>query len=142
MSARQRGALLAAAALVLIVAAVVLGGGGDDEPPTATTGASTATTGATTTGAARRREPTIVSVRRGRPVGGVRRIAVRSGEQVRIQVASPDTSDEVHLHGYDIRRDLRAGGSVRFSFRADAEGIFEFELERAGTQIALLKVSP
>jgi hypothetical protein len=61
---------------------------------------------------------------------------------VRVVVSSPDTTDEVHLHGYDIKRDLKAGGRVRFSFTAEAEGIFEMELEGSATQIAKVEVRP
>jgi heme/copper-type cytochrome/quinol oxidase subunit 2 len=84
----------------------------------------------------------VVNVRAGKPVGGVRTIALTSGDRARIEVRSADTSDEVHLHGYDIKRDLKPGGRVRFSFKADAEGIFEMELESSATQIAKLKVEP
>ena len=37
---------------------------------------------------------------------------------------------------------LKAGGRVRFSFDATIEGIFEIELEHAGTQIGKLVVEP
>ena len=57
-------------------------------------------------------------------------------------MASQDTNDEVHVHGYDLTRDLKAGDSVRFSFVADAEGIFEIELEGAHTPIGRLVVEP
>ncbi|HWI06487.1 MAG TPA: hypothetical protein VNT54_03095, partial [Solirubrobacteraceae bacterium] len=59
-----------------------------------------------------------------------------------IQISSPDTTDEIHLHGYDLYRDLKAGGSVRYSFEANAEGIFEIELHGSGTQIGELVVEP
>lgn len=83
-----------------------------------------------------------IRVRGGKPAGGVKTITVKRGDRARIQVSSPDTSDEVHLHGYDISRDLKAGGSVRFSFKADAEGIFEIELHGTHTQIGKLVVEP
>jgi FtsP/CotA-like multicopper oxidase with cupredoxin domain len=81
-------------------------------------------------------------VRAGKPVGGVKRIEIDKGERARIEVRSSDTEDEVHLHGYDLSKQLPAGGRVRFAFEADAEGIFELELERAGVQIAELVVEP
>ena len=40
------------------------------------------------------------------------------GEQVHFKVDS-DVSDEVHVHGYDIMKDVKAGGSVSFDFPAD-----------------------
>ena len=57
-------------------------------------------------------------------------------------MSSPDTTDEIHLHGYDLKRDLKAGGSVRFTFVASTDGIYEIELEGAGVQIASLVVEP
>ena len=53
-----------------------------------------------------------------------------------------DVADEVHIHGYDLTQDVPAGGSVRFSFAADIEGVFEIELEERKEQIAELRVSP
>ncbi len=69
---------------------------------------------------------------------------MKKGARARIQVASQDTSDEVHVHGYDVKRELKAGDSVRLSFDADAdaEGIFEIELEGAQSQIGELVVEP
>jgi len=83
-----------------------------------------------------------VRVRDGQPVDGVKKIKAQKGDRVRIEVSSPDTSDEIHVHGYDVSRDLKAGGRVRFSFEATAEGIFEIELEGAHVQIAELSVEP
>ena len=40
------------------------------------------------------------------------------------------------MHGYDIKKDVPAGGSVSFSFPADIEGVFEIELDGRGEQIA------
>jgi hypothetical protein len=53
-----------------------------------------------------------------------------------------DVADEIHVHGYDLKQDVPAGGSVRFSFPASIEGVFEIELEDHKEQIAQLKVSP
>ncbi|MDP8968335.1 MAG: hypothetical protein M3N04_07035, partial [Actinomycetota bacterium] len=96
----------------------------------------------TTAPAAGGPEYTTVSVQGGEPAGGVKTITVEKGERARIQVSSQDTSDDVHVHGYDISRRLKAGDSVRLSFVADAEGIFEIELEETHTQIARLVVEP
>jgi hypothetical protein len=84
--------------------------------------------------------PTIV-VKNGAPEGGVRSLTYIKGDQIRFQVDS-DASDEVHIHGYDLSEDVEAGGSVRFDFPADLEGVFEVELEGRKAQIAELRVSP
>jgi hypothetical protein len=51
-------------------------------------------------------------------------------------------ADEIHVHGYDLKKDVPKGGSVQFNFKASIEGRFEVELENAGTQIANLEVTP
>ena len=84
--------------------------------------------------------PTIV-VENGKPVGGVRSLTYNKGEQVRFRVDS-DVSDEVHVHGYDIMKDVKAGGSVDFDFPANIEGLFEAELEGRKEQIVELTVNP
>jgi hypothetical protein len=77
----------------------------------------------------------------GKPVGGVAEISVEEGEEVRFVVKSA-VADEVHLHGYDIGKDVEAGGSVTFDFPATLEGIFEAELEGRKEQILELRVNP
>lgn len=84
--------------------------------------------------------PTIV-VKNGKPVGGIRELTYNEGEQVRFKVDS-DVSDEVHVHGYDIMKDVKAGGSVSFDFPATIEGVFEAELEGRKEQIIQLTVNP
>ncbi len=84
--------------------------------------------------------PTIV-VKHGEPVGGVRGLTYDKGEQIHFVVDS-DVSDEVHVHGYDIMKDVKAGGSVSFDFPASIEGVFEAELEGRKEQIVELTVNP
>jgi hypothetical protein len=145
MSTIQRLALLAGTVLVIVVGFVLLSGGSDDGNKGAvTTTATEPPTTTTTTTVPPAPEPAVarIDVRGGKPVGGVKTITLRKGDRAAIVVGSPDTTAEVHLHGYDIKRDLKAGGSVRFSFTADAEGIFEMELEESATQIAKVEVRP
>ena len=75
------------------------------------------------------------------PKGGIVRQTVTKGDKVVISVTS-DTADEIHLHGYDISRDVAAGGTVRIAFTANVPGRFEVELEQRGVQIADLTVQP
>jgi hypothetical protein len=84
--------------------------------------------------------PTIV-VKDGKPVGGVRELTYGKGERIHFVVDS-DVSDEVHVHGYDVMKDVKAGGSVSFDFPASIEGVFEAELERRREQIIQLTVNP
>jgi heme/copper-type cytochrome/quinol oxidase subunit 2 len=86
--------------------------------------------------------PTRVEIRGGEPVGGVREIAVKRGETVGLTVTSSDSTDDVHVHGYDLLEALRPGRPARFRFRATIEGVFEIELEGTQVRIATLVVEP
>lgn len=84
---------------------------------------------------------TIVLDGSGKPVGGVAEISVEAGDDVRFRVRSP-VADEVHVHGYDISKEVPAGGTAAFDFPADIEGLFEVELHHGEEQIAELRVNP
>ena len=84
--------------------------------------------------------PTIV-VRGGKPVGGVQDLSFQKGDSIRFRVKS-DVDDEVHLHGYDIAKDVNAGGSVEFDVPASLEGVFEVELEERVVPLAEVTVNP
>lgn len=84
--------------------------------------------------------PKIV-IKNGEPVGGVQELEYSAGDQIRFEVDS-DVADEIHVHGYDLMKDVPAGGSVSLSFPAEIEGIFEVELEGRREQIAELRVNP
>jgi hypothetical protein len=71
----------------------------------------------------------------------VEELRVDKGETVRFRVRPP-ADDHVHIHGYDIMKDVKAGETTRIFFKADIDGIFEIELEDAGTPIAELRVDP
>jgi len=82
-----------------------------------------------------------INVVNGQPQGGVKTVSFKKNDQVLLKVNS-DTADEIHVHGYDLKKDVEKGGSVTFNFKGTIEGRFEVELENAGTQIANLEVTP
>lgn len=84
--------------------------------------------------------PTI-EVRNGEPVGGIQTLEFSAGEEIRFRVSS-DEAEEIHVHGYDIAKDVPAGGTIEFDFPAELEGIYEAELEGLGVQIAELRINP
>jgi heme/copper-type cytochrome/quinol oxidase subunit 2 len=86
-------------------------------------------------------EVPVIVVKHGEPVGGIRDLTYNKGERIRFRVES-DVSDEVHVHGYNIMKDVKAGGSVSFDFPATIEGVFEAELEGRKEQIIELTVNP
>ena len=63
--------------------------------------------------------------------GGERTIRVSKGDTARIEVRS-DAPDEIHLHGYDVRKDVAPGKPARFTVDADIEGVFELEAHDLG----------
>jgi hypothetical protein len=134
---------------VLIVAvALVLAGGlflffrSRDEGSSATTTTTTArtTTANTTTGIipqppqpppAPQPQQIRIVVRGGKPVGGVKDVTVRKNAPAVIVITS-DVADELHLHGYNLKRDLTPGKTARLPFRATINGTVEAELEDRG----------
>jgi hypothetical protein len=84
----------------------------------------------------------VVRVRNGAPVGGPRELTVKKDERAVLVVRTTDTTDEVHLHGYDITRELAPGRPARFRLVAKNTGIFEMELHHSKQQIAELRVEP
>lgn len=84
--------------------------------------------------------PTIV-IRDRRPVGGQARLEFDAGEQVRFRVRS-DMDGEIHVHGYELSKDIEAGNTEVVAFPADIQGVFEVELHGAAEQIAQLRVNP
>jgi hypothetical protein len=132
-------ALVAAAAVLFVVLRDDDGGG---DQPAATT---TAPAGETQRQESKSRKqkpkvPTIV-VEGGEPAGGVAELEYTRGELIRFDVES-DIAEEVHVHGYDVIKDVEPGKTVSFEFPAEIEGGFEVELEGSHTQIAELTVEP
>jgi hypothetical protein len=82
-----------------------------------------------------------IVVREGQPVGGVRRVTVSRGRRVVLTVTS-DVVDHVHLHGYNIMRDVGPGQPARISFRATIVGTVEAELEDRRVRLATITTQP
>jgi hypothetical protein len=151
MERGQRIGLMAAALVVAVVAFLVLSGGDDDEESTSTTTVTQTQTQQTDTSSgepiatvpAPKPQPEFERIRvvGGEPAGGAKEITVEKGDTVRIEVRS-DTAAEVHVHGYDLVKNVEAGGSVRFNFPATIEGVFEIELEETHTPVGQLRVEP
>jgi hypothetical protein len=131
--------------LLAVVAALVfaVAGCGGDEATTTTTQETTATSTTQTTATETNPPEKTVSivVENAAPNGGIVRATVDKGDHV-VLVVKSDVADEIHLHGYDLSRDVEAGGTARLPFTADVPGRFELELEQRGVQIADLTVGP
>ncbi len=149
LSNLQRLAIVVGAIVVLVVAYVAFAGGSDNNDKTATQPASTpatapsATTGSGTTATkpAAPPAPPTVRVVDAKPQGGIKKLNFNKGDQISFRVVS-DTADEIHVHGYDLMKDVPKDGSVTFSFKGSIDGRFVVELENHGEQIAELDVAP
>ncbi len=138
--ARVAAGIAAVAVAVLLLVVLKDDGGGSEETASTPTTSTSSTTGTTGSPPAEEKIPTIV-VEGGKPVGGVRGLSFEEGDRIHFRVES-DVSDEIHVHGYDVMKDVEAGGSVTFDFPATIEGVFEAELEERKQPIAELTVNP
>ena len=148
MISRRRTTTLLAAALVLLLGFAVASCGDDAGDTTTTTTQTTTDTTSDSTTTETTTEPEVeqptvvrVTVVDGVPEDGIVRASVSKDDRVALVVTS-DVADEIHVHGYDIMRDVTAGGTARLPFTATLPGVFEVELEDHGVQIAELTVNP
>jgi len=140
----MRRLLIGAAALVVVVALFfVFRPSNEGGSTSATTTTATSSTPTTTP------EPpppppaarVAIMVKGGTPVGGVRSVTVAKGRRV-VLVVTSDISEEVHLHGYNIARDVAPGEPARIAFRATIVGTVEAELEHSGVPLARITTKP
>jgi hypothetical protein len=108
--------------------------------PTETDGTATAPTIPTTTLEPEGPEPVRITFQ-GEEVTGPRRTEFTVGDRV-VLIVRADVADHVHVHGYDLMKDVAPGAPARFSFEADAPGRFEVELEDRHLPLTELVVKP
>jgi hypothetical protein len=104
--------------------------------PTTTLGTTTSIPAETTT---TERAPDVIV--NGDVVDSPGRIEVAMGDVVDVIVLA-DVDDEVHVHGYDLTFPTERGVPTVVTFTADAQGIFEVELEGAEIPLFELVVAP
>jgi hypothetical protein len=68
-------------------------------------------------------------------------VTVTEGDRVVLQITS-DFPLEVHLHGYDLEREVEPGEPARLSFEADLTGRFEMENHETEKELGTLVVEP
>ena len=146
MGQGHRIGLIGAALVVAALAFLLFSDGDDDEdstPAPSTTG-QTLQGEPTATVPAPEPKPEFETIRiaEGSVQGGERRITVEKDDVARIEVRS-DAPDEIHLHGYDITKDVAPGRPARFRVDAELEGVFEIEAHDLGhVVIGRLVVEP
>jgi hypothetical protein len=134
------GAIVAAALLFVVLRP---DDDGDNTRSAPTTTASTAPTTTVPPPPPAPPPPARISivVKGGRPVGGVRSVTVAEGRRIVLTVTA-DVTDEVHLHGYNVKRDVAPGKPARLAFRATIVGTVEVELEGSGVPLAHITTQP
>lgn len=80
-------------------------------------------------------------VRDGRRVSGPELVTARVGETLRLRVRS-NLPDELHVHGYEISRELPADHLVVLELPLTLSGRFDIELHGAHQQLTVLEVQP
>jgi FtsP/CotA-like multicopper oxidase with cupredoxin domain len=140
MSRGQRLTFLGIAAAIAVAAVILFSAGGDgtdDASRSASTETPTASADGTAsaTATAKPKPPPLLQA------GTEKALTFKQGQTVRFRVRN-DEKEEVHVHGYDIKKDLEPGKTETVAFKATIPGIFEIELEGSGTSLAQLKVVP
>ncbi|HEY8104088.1 MAG TPA: hypothetical protein VIE18_06190 [Gaiellaceae bacterium] len=150
MNPNFRNAALIAAGLGLVVSLYFALSPGDDEAASTTTVATT--TEPATTETTTQQKTTTAPPATTAPAGPVRitidtangeivRRTVSQGREVVIVVRGPVT-DEVHLHGYNLKSDVAPGEPAEIEFVASIPGQFEIELESRHKLLGVLEVGP
>jgi hypothetical protein len=145
MSRAQRFTFLAIALVIAVVAVVVLADSSeDDSEPSQTAATATPTPTPTESAPEETATPTPTPTPEPPPLlraGRVAELQFTEGETIRFRVRSPEP-EEIHVHCYEITRDVPAGRTITVSFKASITGICEVELHGSGEQIAALRVEP
>ncbi len=68
-------------------------------------------------------------------------ISARKGDRVTLNIES-DEPIELHVHGYDVEREVGPGEPGRLSFEADLTGRFEIENHETEEELGELQVRP
>jgi hypothetical protein len=86
-------------------------------------------------------KPVVISITavNGRPVGGIKRQTVKKGQTVRLVVRT-NVGTAIHLHGYNIEKNVKKGVPTVIQFVAKVPGRFALELHPMDAQLAQLTV--
>ena len=68
-------------------------------------------------------------------------VSAREGDRVTLRIRSNEQL-EMHVHGYDVEREIKAGQAAELSFEADLTGRFEIENHETEEELGELQVRP
>ncbi len=77
----------------------------------------------------------------GRLISGPTVVKVHQGDRLRLRFRS-NATDELHLHGYNLKAQLRAGTEASWEFEASKPGRYGFELHHAKAELGAIEVYP
>jgi len=85
---------------------------------------------------------------KGEAVGGAKDVSATQGDHLTVSLET-DVPAELHVHGYELAKDVDAGNTGSLEFTADTTGEFEIEAhhlahgeEDAGVELGTLQVNP
>ena len=145
MSRRQRFTFLAIAVVIAVVAAVVLADTSEDDDQPSQTAATATPTGTPTEPGEETATATPTATPTPKPpplltAGKVAELEFTEGETIRFRVRSGEP-EEIHVHCYDITRDVPAGRTITVSFKASITGTCEVEFHNSGEPIGEITVT-
>jgi hypothetical protein len=146
MSRRQRFTFLAIAAAIAVVAVVVLADSSEDDTQPSRTAATATSTPTPPDSEPESADETPTPTPTPKPppllqAGKVTELEFTEGDTVRFRVRSQEP-EEIHVHCYDIEREVPAERTITLSFKASITGICEVEFHNSGEPIGELRVDP
>jgi hypothetical protein len=82
-----------------------------------------------------------IEIKQGAKVSGADVMQATQGQEVVLTLRS-DQSDELHVHGYDLHANIKAGIPETLRFKADRSGRFSLELHHSNLELGALEVRP
>jgi hypothetical protein len=123
----------------LLALLLLLGGCAGKAPSSTGASATSSSSGAAGTASGAPGQRIEVSFAHGKISGATGRVPVAKGRTVTLVVTS-DVADQVHLHGYDIEKELGPGKPATLQFTATLSGVFEVELHETNVVLVRLQV--
>jgi hypothetical protein len=134
MSRGQRIGLLVGAVVIAVAAFVIAKPGGNDSK-------NKTSTQAQQPGKPAGPKTFRIALKGHNPVGGRKTIQLTKGDSALLVVTS-DGKDTVHLHGWNIEREVTPAKPGRFAFKAKNEGAYELESHTINQKLATIQVRP
>jgi hypothetical protein len=133
MSRGQRIGLLVGAVVIAVAAFVIAKPGGDSKDKTSTQ--------AQKPGKPAGPQTFRIALKDHKIASGPKTIKLTKGDRA-LLVVSSDGKDTVHLHGWNIEREVTPAKPGRFAFTAKNEGAYELESHTTEQKLATVQVQP